>query len=106
MGIVQILPLLSTATLRQMIIELQSAIEDIERLRKEIKAKSPEEALEWWNKSAKIRATLESDEWGDTRKWLKEFLKVQAIYTDEQIDEVSTKVVGAVAKATGGELRH
>ena len=26
--------------------------------------------------------------------------------TDEQIDEVSTKVVGAVAKATGGELRH
>lgn len=59
--------------------------DDIARLRKEIADDTPEEAAKWWAKSADIREVLDSEQWKETREWLREFLKVQAIYSDEQI---------------------
>ena len=59
--------------------------EDIARLRKELADDTPEEAAKWWAKSADVRAALKSPEWQETRTWLKEFLKVQAIYSDKDL---------------------
>ena len=72
--------------------------EDIDRLRKQLAAGSAEEALGWWTKSAQVRAALDSPEWKDTRKWLKEFLKVQAIFSDEEIDRFRTEAKENVKK--------
>jgi DNA-binding FrmR family transcriptional regulator len=58
---------------------------DLEKLQKKVAAMSDEEAATWWKESAAKRALLDSDDWKETRNWLREFLKVQAIYSDEQI---------------------
>ncbi len=61
---------------------------DVERVRQELADSSPEEALQWWTKSAKIRKALNSKQWAETRQWLREFLRVQAIYSDQQVAQV------------------
>jgi hypothetical protein len=72
--------------------------DDIARLRKELADDTPEEAAKWWSKTTKIRASLDSKQWSDTREWLREFLKVQAIYSDEQIAEFQKEAKEAVKK--------
>lgn len=78
--------------------------DDIARLRKELADDTPEEAAKWWSKTAKIRAALDSKEWSDTREWLREFLKVQAIYSDEQIAEFQKEATEAVKKESPKEF--
>lgn len=58
---------------------------DVEKLREKVSKMSPEEAAKWWDKTAEERKLFDSQEWKETRAWLKDFLKVQAIYSDEQI---------------------
>lgn len=65
--------------------------EDIARLRAKVAAMSPAEAKQWWEESASRRELLDDPEWRQTEKWLREFLKVQAIYSDDQIRELQTK---------------
>ena len=45
------------------------------------------EAEEWLERTAKTRGVLDSPKWLDMQRYLKEFLKVQAIYSEKQIDE-------------------
>ena len=61
--------------------------EDIQRLRDDLAKDTPGEAKIWWEKTTDIREALDSLEWADTREWLREFLKVQAMVSDEQIAE-------------------
>lgn len=72
---------------------------DVEKLREKVAKMSPEEAVKWWDESAEERKLFEDPEWKKTRDWLKEFLKVQAIYSDEQIRYFQSE---AFAKAKEG----
>jgi hypothetical protein len=72
---------------------------DIERLRSEVAQGTDAQAAEWLEKTKEIRAALDSPEWAKTRAWLKEFLRVQAIYSDEQIAEFREKVKEAAKES-------
>lgn len=60
---------------------------DVERLRKEVAEFTPEEAQAWLERTQEVREALDSTDWLRNRLWLKDFLEVQAIYSDEQIAE-------------------
>ena len=66
-------------------VEVLFSQDDLKKLRAKVAEMSDEEAAAWWKMSAEERELLESEQWQETRAWLREFLKVQAIYSDEQI---------------------
>lgn len=59
--------------------------QDVERFREKVVKMTETEAAAWWNKSASHRELFDSKDWQGTRQWLREFLRVQAIYSDEQL---------------------
>ena len=59
--------------------------QDVQKLRNKVAGMSDEEAQKWWDDTAIRRELLDSPDWQETQQWLKEFLKVQAIYSDEHI---------------------
>jgi hypothetical protein len=69
--------------------------QDVERLRKELAAGTPERAQAWWERTKEIREALDSPEWKATSAWLKEFLKVQAIFTDKQVAQMREELKDA-----------
>jgi hypothetical protein len=72
---------------------------DVERFREKVVKMTAAEAAAWWDKSASHRELFDSEDWQETRRWLQEFLKVQAIYSDEQVEyfqsEAFTKAEGS-----------
>jgi hypothetical protein len=79
--------------------------EDVARLRKDLAEDTPAEALQWWTKTASVRAALDSPEWQKTREWLREFLRVQAIYSDEQIEEFRAELKQAAENNKPGDFQ-
>jgi hypothetical protein len=79
--------------------------EDVAGLRKALADGSQEEAQRWWSKTARIRAELESPEWIDTRDWFREFLRVQAIFSVEEIGDLRTRAWNAAGKESSREFR-
>jgi len=59
--------------------------DDVKKLRERVAAMSPEEAAKWWDRTAPQRKVLASPEWDETERWLRQFLDVQARYSDEEI---------------------
>ena len=73
---------------------------DLQKLISEIK-EMPDDAFEkWYNQTRQLRAMLDSPEWKATRAWLRDYLKVQAIYSDSEIAEFQADV----AKMTPSQL--
>lgn len=64
--------------------------EDVLKARGKVAAMSPEEAAAWWKEKAPQREALSSREWLETEKWLREFLKVQAVYSADEIRQMQT----------------
>jgi len=79
--------------------------DDVASLRKELADDSPEEVHRWWSKTTKIRAALESSQWKETREWFRKFLRVQAIFSDEEIDELRTRAWNATQRESSRELK-
>lgn len=73
---------------------------DIARVRQELAEATPDEAQKWWEKTREIREALDSPEWQETRQWLKGFLKVQAIYSDKEIDHFRDQASEAANTST------
>lgn len=67
---------------------------DVQKLREKVAAMSPAEAQDWWDKTAVRREMLDSPEWRDTERWLQEFLRVQAIYSDDEIRTLQAEAIG------------
>jgi hypothetical protein len=61
--------------------------DDVKKLRARVEAMTPEEAEKWWKESEPKRKVLASPEWSETENWLRQFLSVQAKYSDEEIRE-------------------
>jgi hypothetical protein len=79
--------------------------DDIKKLRTKIEAMTPEEAAAWWKESAPKREVLASEEWAETEAWLKKFLAVQAIYSDEEIRDFQSEAA-AKAKESAESLQE
>jgi len=58
---------------------------DVKKLQARVEAMTPAEAAKWWDQTAPQRKVLASPEWDETEKWLRQFLRVQAKYSDEEI---------------------
>jgi hypothetical protein len=69
--------------------------EDMTKIRQTVSQMSPSQLEDWLTKTQELRAYLESDAWQDTNNWLREFLRVQAIYSDEEIEELKEKIAAA-----------
>ena len=80
--------------------------DDIARLQKELAEDTPEEAIKWWQRTASMREALESPQWQETREWLREFLKVQAIFSDEEVDELRTEAKEAARQGSPRDFRR
>jgi len=73
---------------------------DLQKLIREIKT-MPDDAFErWYNQTRQLKTMLDSPEWKATRTWLRDYLKVQAIYSDSEIAEFQADV----AKMTPSQL--
>lgn len=70
--------------------------DDLAKLREQLAADSPAQAAQWWRQTEPLRAALESPEWAETREWFREFLRVQAVLSDEQIEELRSDAKQAV----------
>ncbi len=71
--------------------------DDVEAYREKIKRMTPAEMEQWTEKTHDVRAILESKEWQLTDAWLKDFLKVQAIYSQEEIDAFQAEAASATS---------
>ena len=60
---------------------------DLARVEEKLLSSNTEQAQQWWERTAEVRAALDSERWQTTREALREFLRVQAIYSDEQLEE-------------------
>jgi len=78
---------------------------DVQQLRAKVAAMKSAEAAAWWEKTRKHREMFDSRDWQDTRRWLREFLDVQAIYSDEQIRKFQTEAAGK-ARDSAGSLKE
>lgn len=74
--------------------------EDMKKLRAKVAAMSPEEASQWWKERAANREMLEGPRWQDTQNWLREFLRVQARYSDEEIRDFQSDAFTKGRKST------
>ncbi len=84
--------------LRQVLFEK----EDLLTLRSKIEKMSTPELARWLEETRQIRQELDSPEWRATEDWMREFLRVQAIYSDEEVAEFRAKA----AKMSPGELHE
>lgn len=65
--------------------------EDFKTLFNKVGGMSDAEVEEWIAETRQLRQALQSQAWRETRAWLREFLAVQAIYSDEEIDGFKTQ---------------
>ncbi len=65
--------------------------EDMIKLRKEVAKMSPEQLQAWLNQTKQLRERLASPEWDRTQKYLSDFLSKQAVYSDEEIEQMRTE---------------
>jgi hypothetical protein len=77
--------------------------DDVKKLKTRVEAMSPEEAATWWEEKAPQRKALSSPEWLETENWLRKFLDVQAIYSDDDIRQFQAEAA-TDAKESGESL--
>jgi hypothetical protein len=69
----------------------------IDQIRAAIEKMSPSQLERWLAQTKQLREYVESPQWQSTKKWLHSFLKVQAIYSDKELQEFRQKLFNADA---------
>lgn len=80
--------------------ELLLSPEDMSKLIGQIKTMPDADFERWYDQTKKLRTMLDSPEWQATRAWMKDFLNVQAVYSDQEVAEFRADV----AKMTPSQL--
>jgi hypothetical protein len=75
--------------------------EDVKKLREKVEAMSPEEVSKWWKERASNREMLDSPEWQESQNWLREFLRVQARYSDDDIRLFQSEAFAQARESVG-----
>ncbi len=71
---------------------------DMERIRAAVLQMSPSQLEQWLAQTKDLRAYVESDRWQETRRWLRGYLRFQAIYTEAEIQKFRDDLVNADAQ--------
>jgi hypothetical protein len=71
--------------------------EDISKIREAVSQMSPSQLREWLEQTKQLREYVESEQWQETKQWLREFLRVQAVYSDEELQKLRDEIVQADA---------
>ncbi|MHB8971431.1 MAG: hypothetical protein ACYC3X_08975 [Pirellulaceae bacterium] len=72
--------------------------EDMDKIRTAVLQMSPSQLEQWLTQTKDLRAYVESEKWQETKKWLREFLRVQAMYSDAEIERLRNDIVNADAQ--------
>ncbi len=65
------------------------------QIRAAVKQMTPSQLDRWLAQTRQLREYVSSPQWQETRAWLQGFLKVQAIYSDQEIQEFRQKLFNA-----------
>ena len=71
--------------------------EDMDKIRAAVMQMSPSQLEQWLEQTKDLRAYVESEKWQETKKWLREFLRVQAMYSETEIAKLRNDIVNADA---------
>ena len=69
----------------------------VAKIRATVEQMSPSQLERWSVQTRQLREYVESPQWQTTKKWLHSFLKVQAIYSDKELQEFRQKLFDADA---------
>ncbi|MCU0959051.1 MAG: hypothetical protein MUF48_03005 [Pirellulaceae bacterium] len=70
---------------------------DMAKIREAVLQMAPSQLEQWLAETKDLRAYVESEKWQATRRWLREFLRVQAMYSDAEIQQLRDQIVRADA---------
>lgn len=71
--------------------------EDMDRIKAGVEQLTPSQLELWLSQTKDLREFVESSKWQDTKVWLREFLRVQKMYSDAEIARLRTELVNADA---------
>lgn len=71
--------------------------EDTGMIREAVAKMSPTQLRKWLEETRELSERVESPEWQDTKRWLRGFLRVQAIYSDKEIEQLRRDIRNADA---------
>lgn len=71
--------------------------EDMDKIRAAVEQMSPSQLEQWLGQTKDLREFVESEKWQDTKVWLREFLRVQKMYSDQEIEKLRTELIRADA---------
>ncbi len=71
--------------------------DDVAKIRDAVAGMTPSQLERWLIQTKKLRDYVESPVWQETKRWLREFLRVQAIYSDEEIEKLREEIFKADA---------
>jgi hypothetical protein len=73
------------------------AADDVDKIRQAVAGMTPSQLRQWLAQMKDLIDYVESPQWQETKAWLRGFLRVQAIYSDEEIAKLRTEVRNADA---------
>jgi hypothetical protein len=71
--------------------------EDVEKIHAAVESMPPSQLESWLEQTKELRAYVQSDAWQRTKRWLREFLRVQNIYSDAELTQLRKEIVNADA---------
>ncbi len=71
--------------------------EDVDKIRQAVLQMSSSQLERWLEQTKQLRAYVEGERWQQTKRWLREFLRVQAIYNEQEIQQLRDDIVRADA---------
>jgi hypothetical protein len=72
--------------------------EDMAKIREAVAQMTPSQLDQWLKQTQTLRDFVASSQWQATKRWLREFLRVQAIYSDAEIEQLRDEVFAADAE--------
>ncbi len=71
--------------------------DDMDKIRAAVVQMSPSQLEQWLTQTKDLRAYVESEKWQQTKTWLRGFLRVQAMYSEVEIQQLRNDLVNADA---------
>ena len=71
--------------------------DDMAKIRAAVAQMSPSQMQQWLEQTKTLRQYVEGERWQQTKQWLREFMRVQAIYSEQEIQKLRDEIVAADA---------
>lgn len=69
--------------------------EDIQKLREAVSQMSGTQLDQWLEETKPLREFVKSERWRETQRWLREYLRVQSAYSEEELEKLREDLVQA-----------